>query len=545
MGKDATIEKEIKKILDKDYKLSRFVDESLKFGFVPRIRFDDINNNEEKMTEQTDLKFRSNAIILIYSEAGDGKTSLAMTTNNPYLLDFDGCAHRSMFRCAGKTIEKWEEINANKTKFYQNLLNYDTIIVDTVETGNELVGKYLLELDPKYLALDIEYNQQKSLEFGGFVDMLLNLKKDIIFLCHNSFKPSPLYDEDYKVPFISGGAVYKKILAKSDMVGYLRFDGQERKLIFKKNSNCYTKDTVGIPEVYVPEFNPNIKDATLANIIQEVKRLILTKNEGNMQIEPVAKPPTEEIKTAQYSPDGVEKVTKNGQKAPIPSLADISQIELPKTDTVANNSPKIKQHSKMKRKKIAGVGGQRMEDVVDVKSEIEQTRQNEKYQEELQKAQVSAGMKSVGELTNQTNQIKENLHIPDELPMQKPEPEYVSEDKIFNDLKTAYRQQSTFTGVHDLFQINIAAISNLPYNKKELIASYADEANHQIKDFYKKGILNLVTLEKINYFVETMKMELPYTPQALVTELKNTLDAHADSLGFKWNSNKRYYEVKK
>ena len=54
-----------------------------------------------------------------------------------------------------------------------------------------------------------------------------------------------------------------------------------------------------------------------------------------------------------------------------------------------------------------------------------------------------------------------------------------------------------------------------------------------------------MTLEKINYFVETMKMELPYTPQALVTEIKNTLDAHADSLGFKWNNSKRYYEVKK
>ena len=69
--------------------------------------------------------------VLIYGQAGMGKTTLALSAPKPLLLDFDGGVHRVNYGHQTDTVQihQWNEA---KEVIQEDLSAYETIVVDTI-----------------------------------------------------------------------------------------------------------------------------------------------------------------------------------------------------------------------------------------------------------------------------------------------------------------------------------------------------------------------------------------------------------------------------
>ncbi len=84
--------------------------------------------------------------VVIYGQPGIGKTSLAFSAEKPLLLDFDNGVHRSEYRKDFVPINEWQEV-ANIQA--QDITEYKTIIIDTVDTCLDYLSAGIIKRNPK------------------------------------------------------------------------------------------------------------------------------------------------------------------------------------------------------------------------------------------------------------------------------------------------------------------------------------------------------------------------------------------------------------
>ena len=82
-----------------------------------------------------ELTVKNALSALIYGQPGMGKTTLALSSPQPLLLDFDGGVHRvnAAHRVDTVQISKWEEVDEVLTS--GEIAEYKTIVIDTAGSG--------------------------------------------------------------------------------------------------------------------------------------------------------------------------------------------------------------------------------------------------------------------------------------------------------------------------------------------------------------------------------------------------------------------------
>lgn len=126
-----------------------------------------------------------NLIVFIYGDPGVWKTSLAFTTKNPILFDFDKGAYRASNRKDTVQINAWSEV----ANFTANDLNgYDTIIIDTAGQVLDMISDTLKQ-DVKNIRrgsneLSMQGYGKLGSIFTNWLKMLRNMGKDIVILAH-------------------------------------------------------------------------------------------------------------------------------------------------------------------------------------------------------------------------------------------------------------------------------------------------------------------------------------------------------------------------
>lgn len=224
-----------------------------------------------------------NLIVFIYGDPGVWKTSLAFTTKNPILFDFDKGAYRSANRKDTVQINYWSEV-ANFTA--QDLVGYDTIIIDTAGRVLDMISDTLKQ-DVKNIRrgsneLSMQGYGKLGSIFTNWLKMLRNMGKDIVILAHAGEDKDG--DNIIKRPDMVGGSK-KEVYKVADLMGYMTVQqgtqGAERKLLFSPNQSYLAKDSGQIGDVVI---NPVHQDPMqLANIIQRTKDNINSLSDWQIQ----------------------------------------------------------------------------------------------------------------------------------------------------------------------------------------------------------------------------------------------------------------------
>lgn len=183
-------------------------------------------------------------VFLIFGQPGIGKTSLAYSTKDPLLLDYDQGAHRAANRRDTLQIGAWADVVELMTH-PDALTPYATIIPDTVGRCLDVMTADIIRETPK-LGPNGNLSQQGwgvlKNRFRTWTSSLRALGKDVLLVAHDKEDK----DGDTRIvrPDIVGGS-YGEVMKIADFVGYCYMAGKDRVLDFNPTDRWVGKNPAG------------------------------------------------------------------------------------------------------------------------------------------------------------------------------------------------------------------------------------------------------------------------------------------------------------
>ena len=196
-----------------------------------------------------ELSINATIKMLVYGQPGIGKTTIALSSPNPVLFDFDGGVSRinKAHQCPTLQVESWEQVLDALTELEQGN-DFKTIVVDTAGKMLDFMSDYIMRNDPKMkmrdgsLALN-GYGQRKVM-FTNLLKRVSMMGKHIVFVAHEK------EDKDGETrivrPDMSGSSL-GDLLKELDLVGYMQAYGKDRTICWSPQERFYAKNTCNLP----------------------------------------------------------------------------------------------------------------------------------------------------------------------------------------------------------------------------------------------------------------------------------------------------------
>jgi len=205
--------------------------------------------------------------ITIFGRPGDGKTSLSFTMPKPILhIDTDRGVHRSYLDLRPDSI-LIDKFDANTVEEIAKVLQsgkYKSVVVDTVGT---LLDDYILEYLSRQPKMFHAYGptrdgwQALSGIFTKMHNLFMSSRLNVCYIAHEKRG-----GEEDLVSIKATGASKGLITERSDMIGYLYMEGEQRYLSFQKG-RFETKDMTGQFTRYKV---PQADDQKFANFLSDL-----------------------------------------------------------------------------------------------------------------------------------------------------------------------------------------------------------------------------------------------------------------------------------
>jgi hypothetical protein len=204
-----------------------------------------------KIIKATDAIPVEHPVFLIFGQPGICKTSLAYSTKDPLLLDFDSGAHRAANRRDTLQIASWADV-AELMDNRDALAPYATLVIDTAGRALDVLTADIAVTDPKK-APGGNLSQQGwgvlKNRFRTWTSQVRLMGKDLLLIAHDK------EDKDGETrivrPDIVGGS-YGEVMKIADFVGYCQMNGRDRVLDFNPTDRWVGKNPAGWKPFKVP-----------------------------------------------------------------------------------------------------------------------------------------------------------------------------------------------------------------------------------------------------------------------------------------------------
>ena len=235
-----------------------------------------------------ELKIQQNVKMMVYGQAGMGKTTFALSAPKPLLLDFDNGVKRVNTAHLDDNVgivqvNNWKEIldllNYNRNE----LQEFDTIVVDTIGKMIDYIITYRCGArNPQIQDWGTINN-----DFNWFTSSLSQLNKNIVFVAHRDTRKEG--DSTVYIPALREKN-YNSIVTELDLLGYLEMRSENgrpiRTITFSPTSRndgkntCQLPDVMNIPVIVDQNGQPTApNDFIQKNIISKYHQMIEQKEE--------------------------------------------------------------------------------------------------------------------------------------------------------------------------------------------------------------------------------------------------------------------------
>ncbi len=241
--------------------------------------------------KKNEIAIQRNVKMMVYGQAGMGKTTLALSAPKPLLLDFDNGVKRvndAHLNEAGIVqITNWQEVVTLLTTESAELASFETIVVDTIGKMMDFIISYRCGgRNPRVQ----DWGMINS-DFKWFVNSLSNLGKHIIFVAHRDTRKEG--DDTVFVPALREKS-YNSIVTELDLLGYLEMKNengvQKRSITFDPTSRNDGKNTCQLPGVmWIQNILDRNGQPTMANdfvekqIIAKYQSMIAVKEQAQAE----------------------------------------------------------------------------------------------------------------------------------------------------------------------------------------------------------------------------------------------------------------------
>lgn len=205
--------------------------------------------------KSNELVIPSTVKMMIYGQAGMGKTTVALSAPKPLLLDFDNGVKRvNMAHLDGIDIVQvgsWQDV---QQVVQEDLSAYQTIVVDTIGKMMDFIISYKCGTRQPQIR---DWGGINA-EFAWMTRTLSALNKNVVFVAHRDTRKEG--DDTVFIPALREKS-YNSIVTELDLLGYLEMRNengiQRRTITFDPTSRNDGKNTCNLPGIM---FVPNILD---------------------------------------------------------------------------------------------------------------------------------------------------------------------------------------------------------------------------------------------------------------------------------------------
>ena len=137
--------------------------------------------------KKMELTFQPKVKMLIYGQAGVGKSTLALSAPKALLIDCDNGVHRVNYGHIGDTVQvsNYQDI---LDVLNEDLSAYESIIIDTGGKLLDYMAEYIIAKTPKMGkangSLTLQGYGERKCEFTAFCRKVNMLNKHLIFVAH-------------------------------------------------------------------------------------------------------------------------------------------------------------------------------------------------------------------------------------------------------------------------------------------------------------------------------------------------------------------------
>lgn len=229
------------------------------------------------LIQPADLTCNQPISCMIYGQPGAGKTTLALSSEKPVLIDLDKGLHRveKRFQCPSLQVDSYQQI-LDLLKSGE-LAPFNTIVIDTLGKLVDRMGDYVALSNPKFKqgdgTLSVKAWGAIKVQFQTLIKTIFNMNKSVIFVAHE--KEDKDGDTRFVRPDVAGSSG-KDIVKELDLMGYVEMKGNKRTISFTPTEKYYAKNSLNLPSIIeIPDTangNTFFKDQIVAAVVSQKQR---------------------------------------------------------------------------------------------------------------------------------------------------------------------------------------------------------------------------------------------------------------------------------
>lgn len=227
------------------------------------------------ITKPSEMKFNDKKLaVIIAGVAGIGKTTLALSSPKPLLVDLDKGVSRveAKYRTDTAVVNSYDELINDLRN--SDLSEYETIVIDTGGKLLEFLKPVVIKEDSKNGKRDGNLSLQGygavKRKFADFISFVKSLNKHLVLVFHATEVNLPNDITGLRIRM--EGSSKDEVWDDIDVGGFIEMKGKTRTIGFSNCERYYAKGTHGIHGEYeIPTLDKNSKNTFLTDLFKKIK----------------------------------------------------------------------------------------------------------------------------------------------------------------------------------------------------------------------------------------------------------------------------------